>query len=193
MFLDFYEIRDIVAMSLIIGFIFADFFKDFAPRRTRDYGYYSLPYSAKAGFDWDAFGFSVALVAPAIILHELSHKLIALSFGLQATFHTSYFWLFIALLLKLMHFPFIFFVPAFVSIVGNVTPFQSAMIALAGPGMNFILFVISKIMTKHSSKKYLPFWSLSAKVNLFLFIFNMLPIPGFDGLKVYTGLIRTFI
>ncbi len=192
MFLSFGEIMDIVAMSLIIGFIFADFFKDFAPRKTKNYGYYSLPYSAKAGFDWDSFEFSIALVAPAIILHELSHKLVALSFGLQATFHAAYFWLFLALLLKLMRFPFIFFVPAFVSISGGATPFQSAMIALAGPGMNFILFIVSKVMTKHSSRKYMPFWLLSSKINLFLFIFNMLPIPGFDGFKVYAGLIQAF-
>ena len=196
MFMTLGELWDISMMSLIVGFIFADFFSDYTAKiskRKYNYGYYSLPYYQKSGFDWNSFFFSIALVAPAIILHELSHKLVAMSFGLQATFHAAYMWLFLALILKLVKFPFIFFVPAFVSIVGNATPLQSALIALAGPAMNFLLFLISHIMVNHSSYKQKPFWLLSSKINLFLFVFNMLPIPGFDGFKFYLGLIRTFV
>jgi Zn-dependent protease len=29
---------------------------------------------------------------------------------------------------------------------------------------------------------------LTRNINLFLFIFNMIPIPGFDGFTVFTGL-----
>jgi Zn-dependent protease len=34
------------------------------------------------------------------------------------------------------------------------------------------------------------FWHMSRKLNGFLFIFNMLPLPGVDGFKVYTSLFQ---
>ena len=193
------EVFDAVFMSLILGFVFGDFLGRFAPRR-RGRGYYSrfnlgLPYSySHYGFDLEGFKFAVMLVAPAIILHELAHKFVALSFGMQATFYAAYFWLFLALLLKAIKAPFIFFVPAFVSITGSGTYLQYSMIAVAGPLMNLLLYLISNFMARKllvsGRKQELPFWLLSAKINLFLFIFNMLPIPGFDGFKFYYGLLR---
>ena len=42
-------------------------------------------------------------------------------------------------------------------------------------------------------KKFNPALLLTSRINMFLFIFNMLPIPGFDGSKVFTGLIQAFL
>ncbi len=181
----FGELFDIVAMSLIIGFIFSDFFSDYY-HKFKGYAERFPTY----GFDWSSFWFATLLVAPTIILHEFGHKFVALSFGLHATFHAAYVWLLLAVVLKLVGSPFLFFVPAFVSIAGVSTPLQSALIAFAGPGTNLLLYLISKIFIKSSSKKALPYWLLFSKINLFFFIFNMLPIPGFDGFTVYLNLFR---
>ncbi len=130
---------------------------------------------------------SAAIVGPSIILHELGHKFAALSLGLQATFHASYLWLAIGVVLKLVSFPFIFLVPAYVSIIGTATPMEFAWTAFAGPMVNGILFLVCFILLKARS------WSMdttillhaSQNINLFLFVFNLIPIPGFDGAKVW--------
>ena len=183
------ELFDMTAITFILGFIFSSFFSDYY-HHIKSYAW-EVPVS-HYGFDWQAFWFSALLVAPAIILHEMGHKFVAMSFGFQASFHAAYLWLFLALILKLLNFPFIFFVPAYVSFTGNPLPYQSALIAFAGPFVNFLLYLLSQVMIKRASKKQMPYWMLFSKLNLFLFIFNMLPIPGFDGFKVYANLIKLF-
>ena len=85
--------------------------------------------------------------------------------------------------------------PAYVSIgcVSSdcvVSPLSSALIAFAGPFANLLLFLIAKIVLarKHLSLKMRILVHVSKQINLFLFIFNMLPFPPFDGFKVYEGL-----
>ncbi len=178
------EIIDMLIMSAAVGYIFMDIFKkpmdSYEPLR-----YYK-------GFNWNNFLFALMVVAPAIILHELSHKVVALSFGMQATFQAAYFFLGIGLLMKLLNFGFIFFVPAYVSIMGHGTPLEFSIIAFAGPAMNlaiwlFALYILKNVKIKN---KYLPFIYLTKQVNMFLFIFNMIPIPGFDGFKFFSGLMQ---
>jgi len=143
-----------------------------------------------SGFDWHAFWFAAMVTAPAIILHELGHKITALSFGLTAEFHAAYTWLAIGVILKLISFPFIFFVPAYVSIGGNPTVLQQVLTAFAGPCVNLVLFITAYVVLKIANLKNKPFqfWSLTKNINLFLFIFNMLPIPMFDGFTIFSGL-----
>ena len=97
------EIVDMIAMTAIIGFIFKDTFS--APKED----YEPLHYY-KQRFRWDDIRFAIYVVAPAILLHELGHKFTALSFGLHATFQAAYFFLGLGIVLKLLNFPFIFFV-----------------------------------------------------------------------------------
>lgn len=184
MILSFSELIDMVLMTAVVGFIFMDIFKK--PREDYDP---LLHYTA--GFDWNNFLFACLIVAPAIILHELAHKFIALSFGLQATFQAAYLFLGIGLLMKLMRFGFIFFVPAYVSIFGKATTMAFSLVALAGPLMNMVLWLSTSIALKKKlfKKKYNAILFLASRVNMFLFIFNMLPIPGFDGYKFFTGLL----
>ena len=184
MILTFSELIDIVLMTAVVGFIFMDIFKK--PREDYDP---LLHYTA--GFDWNNFLFACLIVAPAIILHELAHKFVAISFGLQATFQAAYLFLGIGLVMKLMRFGFIFFVPAYVSIFGRAAPIEFSIIALAGPLMNLLLWLLTAFMLKKKlfKKKYSAALFLTSKVNMFLFIFNMLPIPGFDGYKFFTGLL----
>ena len=196
------EVLDIVIMSLAIGFIFKDVF---LPRRhallqTKEYdplSRYRGQQKTKSALLNNAFIFAIMVTAPAVILHELGHKFIALSMGLGATFHAAYLWLAIGILLKLMNFGFIFFVPAYVSIGGaGMTPLMHSAVAFAGPAVNLIIFLTVFLLMKNKAfvrryQKYAPVFVLTYKINLFLFIFNMLPIPMFDGWHVYSGIIQT--
>ncbi|MBC8444116.1 site-2 protease family protein, partial [Candidatus Woesearchaeota archaeon] len=42
---------------------------------------------------------------------------------------------------------------------------------------------------KNIKKRYIPFLILTKKINLFLFIFNMLPIPFFDGGHFFSSIL----
>ena len=211
MFFSFSELVDVVVMCLALGFIFKDFFRvhAFNARSVQHKHDPLAQYNGQkklgkfgAKLDFSGFKFAILVTAPAIILHELGHKVVALAYGMQATFHAAYGWLGIGILLKLMNFGFIFFVPAYVSISGRVSPLEHSLIAFAGPAVNLSLFLIclgilkNKDVMKICGKKYkrwIPAIVLTKRINMFLFIFNMLPIPMFDGFKVYEGLVKLFL
>jgi len=174
--LNIQEIFDIIVMTVFIGFIFKDVFRKPA-------ALHYDPISQVKGMDWSSFWFSASIVAPAIIFHEFAHKFVGLYFGLQSTFHAAYFWLFLGLVLKMMNFGFIFFVPAYVTSVGTATHIQFAMLSLAGPLMNLLLWITSASVLKFVKlkHKYIPYLALTSKINMFLFFFNMIPIRPFDG------------
>ncbi len=182
------EILDILIMTGVVGFIFKDIFR--APSSYTPEGIISM-FTRKTS-NMNDFWFSALLVAPAIILHELGHKLTAIAFGLTATFHAAYMFLGLGVLLKLLNFGFIFFVPAYVSIIGQTTPLNYSLIAFMGPFVNLVLWLGSLAFLKYGNIpiKYQRYVGLSLKINMFLFIFNMLPIPGFDGFHVFSGLFR---
>lgn len=183
-----WELFDIVAMSLIVGVIFSSVLKKY--RGHHDYD----PLEAKTGIDWKVLKAAIIITAPAIILHELGHKFVALSFGINATFHAAYAWLGIGLLLALMNTGIIFFVPAYVSIGTGATPLQYSAIAFAGPFVNLLIYLLAVIVMKYKlvGSKKMPLVILTRKINGFLFLFNMIPLGFFDGAKVFQGLIQTF-
>lgn len=166
------EIIDAAIMTIAVGYIFMRSEK----------------------FTWTTLIHSSMMIAPTIILHELGHKFIAMLFGLQATFNAAYGWLAIGVALKVLHSPILLFVPAFVQITCGTTceisPLQSALIAFAGPGVNLVFYLISLCALKNHqmNEKWHTFWIISKQLNLLLFIINMLPIPGVDGLKIYEGI-----
>ena len=172
------EIIRATLLSLILGWLFMDL----------------IPPASRLQAE-KRFWLSVASVAPAVILHELAHKLVALSLGLQATLQVPWLFVLLAVILKLARSPFIFIVPAFVSMQGVLTPFTIFLTALAGPLMNLILAGVFWLLERservsRASYEMLVFIHVSMQINLFLGIFNLLPIPGFDGSKVAYGLIR---
>ncbi len=173
------EILDIFIMTLVVGYVFRDFFP-FYPKKMRFY-------------------FACIVTAPALTLHELAHKFVAILLGLQATFHAAYFWLIIGIILKLFHSPFLFFIPGYVSFdcnpLCNQQPLQTAIIAFSGPFFNLILFAWSALMLKYypiKKKRTRLFFLITKRINIILFCFNMLPIPPFDGYQFFAGLYHAF-
>ena len=187
----FGEIIDLVLMTLFVGYIFSGII----PVRRENYEPLT---HYRRGFDFEGLKFAIMATAPAIILHELAHKFVALGFGLDAVFYAfyrSYFTLMLGIftiISKLTGFGFMFFVPGFVGISGNGTNLQFALTAFAGPLVNLILWLGSWYLIKNKTykKKHYLLLLLTQRINMFLFIFNMLPIPGFDGYKVFSGLIN---
>ncbi len=177
------EIINLLIMSFVIGWIFSDFFKKFSLLE----GTYN-PY-----FDFNSIIKGMLVVAPGIVFHELMHKFTAMAFGASATFHISGFGLFLGVVLKLIGSPFVIFAPGYVGIIGRLLPWQSAIIAFAGPLANLIVWFVSKKMIDIDKPKRRVYWAFSAKINIFLFFFNLLPIPPFDGFQVLSGIVRTII
>ncbi len=192
LFFSIQELIDIVIMIGAVGFIFKDVFavpvkRDFDPLdEFRKFG---------AGFDFERLKLAIMATAPAIALHEMSHKFVSIAIGIPATFHADYVWLAIGVAIKALGFPFIFFVPGYVSSVGG-TPVDRAMIAFAGPFVNLVLWLGAWLLIKAGKikGKYLPVAYATRQINMFLFIFNMLPIPflGTDGWHVVDNAIKIF-
>ncbi|MEK6962841.1 MAG: M50 family metallopeptidase [Nanoarchaeota archaeon] len=189
MLFTFSELIDVLIMSLALGYIFMDAFPQHPRRITEKY------FQQFQGFRWQDFWFACAVTAPSVILHEMGHKFVAMAYGLSATFHAAYTWLLFGIVLKLLNTGLIFFIPGYVSIGNGGTHLQMAFIALAGPIWHLLLWGGSKIAL--NSGKKIPhtirfFLLLLGHINKFLLIFNLLPIPGFDGFSVYLNLYRAF-
>ncbi|HLD05873.1 MAG TPA: M50 family metallopeptidase [Candidatus Nanoarchaeia archaeon] len=185
----FMEIIDAAIMSAAMGYIFMDAFPQHPRRVTSTY------FQQFQGFRWPDFWFACAVTAPSIILHEMGHKFVAMAYGLNATFHAAYSWLMLGIGLKLLNTGLIFFIPGYVSIGPIGSSLQMALIALAGPIWHLLLWGGSKLVL--NSGKKIPhnakfFLMLLGHINGFLLIFNLLPIPGFDGFSVYLNLYRAF-
>jgi len=183
------EILDIVLMTVALGFIFKDYFK----KPTKANEPYD-PIKALTQKDQSSFWLAMLVIAPGIILHEFGHKFVALGFGASATFEAAYTFLLIAVILKLAKSPFLFFVPAYVAWSGTVSHEQVLLIALAGPAVNFFIWLGAHLALKYKKvpTRHISIIMLTRKINGFLAIFNMLPIPFFDGFHVYKQLFIIF-
>jgi len=186
MFITIAEIIDIIIMTFAIGYIFSTFIK-----RQPEEGYDPLKFYEKNPF-WEDLKFGSMIAAPAVVLHELAHKFTAMAFGATATLHAPIGWYLVIILLRMLNFPLIFFVGGYVSHT-PLLPLQSSIVAVAGPLINLILFLlcISLVKFKLINRKYYRMITISGKLNLFLFIFNMLPIPGFDGAHFFSSLLTS--
>lgn len=186
-FITLAEIIDIVIMAVAIGFIFKDVFKHPA-RHAGEYDpLQDDRYKKKKLFD--GLKLSIMIAGPAIVLHELAHKFVAMGFGAEATLHAPYFMYAIVIILKLMRFPLLFIVGGYVAHT-PLSAFPSAMVAVAGPMANFLIWAVISIGGKKKwfSKRYDKILFPMARLNIFLCIFNMLPIPGFDGFHFFSSI-----
>ncbi|MBI2085504.1 MAG: site-2 protease family protein [Candidatus Aenigmarchaeota archaeon] len=165
------EIKDIITASIALIFIFSypEFLSDAS----------ILVVSAMA-------------IATGFVLHELSHRLIANKFGVEARFRIWRNGLIMALLLAVVtNGSFVFAAPGAVVINNFRFSFRQGMrplgkreygiISAAGPVTNLVLALI--FLAIHSIVPLNAF-VYATSINVSLALFNMIPIPPLDGSKV---------
>jgi Zn-dependent protease len=131
---------------------------------------------------------SLISLAPAFLLHEIAHKVVARQYGCWAEFRADPAGLRFGLLLAAV-FGIVFMAPGAVMVAGNTTRTQFGRIALAGPVTNIVLWCLG----------YVAFYLVGGHVGLFdivietwmwgnaiLAAFNMLPFGPLDGRKIKT-------
>jgi Zn-dependent protease len=202
-----------VLMTLILGFLFHDIFRKPVEADADILEHYRKKSYGPLGIEWHDFWWSAAIIAPSIIIHEFGHKFIALAFGLSANFHgacsTAYLatggflnfycgLTLVTIILKIIGFGFLFFVPAFVAVGDGGTHLQYALISFAGPCVNLIFWLAGAYLLKNKKyvrrmkKKHQLYLFFFKQINMFLFILNMIPIPGFDGFNFFYSLFKAF-
>lgn len=187
MFITIREIIDIVIMTFAIGYIFSTFIK-----REPVEGYDPIKFYQKNKF-WEDLKFGAMIAAPAVVLHELAHKFVAMSFGAVATLHAPLGWYLVIIVLRMLNFPLLFFVGGYVTHTG-LPALQSSFVSVAGPLINLVLYLVFMGLIKFRlvHRKHYRLLGISAKLNLFLAVFNMIPIPGFDGYHFFRSLMVYF-
>ncbi len=126
-------------------------------------------------------------LALGFIAHELAHKYVANRYGYFAVYRMWTLGLAFALLIGLASGGgFIFAAPGAVVILSPFfTRRQSGLIGLAGPATNIaIAGCFFPLMYLPGVVSEIGFWGV--RINLWLAFFNLLPIPPFDGEKVFS-------
>jgi Zn-dependent protease len=127
---------------------------------------------------------SFIAVGSGFVLHELMHKFSAERYGYWAEFRM---WVMgIALALITSTLGFIFAAPGATYIQGyNVSARQNGIISLAGPATNVVISILFLLVGLVGSGIVHDIGIIGFPVNLFLALFNMLPVMPLDGAKVF--------
>lgn len=131
-------------------------------------------------------GAALLAVATGFLFHELAHKRVAQKYGCFAEYRMSPQGLLLAVITSFIGF--LFALPGAVVISGRLTLEQYGKISLAGPVTNLVigsaafmtLFALDPEMTL-----VIVVVSIVAFINLWLAVFNLLPIPPLDGSKIF--------
>ena len=132
--------------------------------------------------------FFLVSVGTGFILHELAHKFTANMFGAYARFRM---WtqclIFMFIMAVVMGF--IFAAPGAVYIYERLTRTQNGIVSIAGPVTNVVLALIfmalsAVIGSVDFGGLQMDIWGWAARINIFLALFNMIPIYPLDGSKV---------
>lgn len=178
------EIFYFIILTAVLAYIFSDMFS-VRPKTVYDYIH-------PRKFDFENLKLAALVAAPAVILHELAHKFVAMGFGFNATFELFTLGLILGVFLKLINSPLLIIAPGYVVPAAGLAnfPLEYRLVALAGPLTNLLLWLIAVLIIKFNSKltkKQLIFFHLTKKINIILFIFNMIPFGPLDGAKVLFG------
>jgi len=126
----------------------------------------------------------VFTVGLGFILHELAHRFVARRYGAHATYRAWTVGLILAVVSSM--FGFVFAAPGAVYIYGKrLSHAQDGRIALAGAAANLAL-ALAFILGGSLFVGAKDLFAMGAHVNLFLGLFNLIPMFPMDGAKVYT-------
>jgi Zn-dependent protease len=140
------------------------------------------------GFSID-YKFGIAVLFSAVTAgigflgHELMHKYVAQKYNCWAEFRANDFMLGLMLLFSFMGL--IFAAPGGVYIANHVTTRKNGIISIAGPLTNIVFGVLFAALTFVLPPGLKPLGAYGMFINFWLGFFNMLPLPGIDGSKVW--------
>ncbi|MBC7080633.1 MAG: site-2 protease family protein [Thermoplasmatales archaeon] len=123
--------------------------------------------------------FSFLAVLTAFAFHEIAHKYAGIRYGYWSEYRMFPFGLLLAILFSFLGF--VFAAPGAVQIFGFPTREQSGKISMAGPLSNILVSALFLAISKVTKIELLI---LIASINAFLAIFNLIPIPPLDGIKI---------
>ncbi|MEM4724698.1 MAG: site-2 protease family protein [Candidatus Hadarchaeum sp.] len=153
---------------------------------------YQLKVSITEAFGY-SLGISFLVVLTGFLLHELAHKFTAQKRGAWAEFRIYPFGLILAL--AFAFFGFVFAAPGAVYIQGNMTRRQNGIISLSGPSTNLALGAVFYglwfVSPPLSIAAFVFRWV--SVINLFLAVFNMIPLPPLDGSKIVRWNVPIFV
>ncbi|PWL07541.1 site-2 protease family protein [Methanosphaera cuniculi] len=172
------EIKDLSITIIIITLIFAYLFSD----------------NGSMGLFLILIPLSFIAVGLSFLLHELGHKFAAQKYGFYAEFRKWNLGLLLGVITSF--FGFVFLAPGAVyisSLTGQISYEEDGIISLAGPVINLVLAIIflalGLIIAPYIHTFGMFYISLICaigfNVNAFLAFFNLLPIPMFDGSKIF--------
>lgn len=158
---------------------------------------FSRTYAGELGIN---FLIAILAVLTGFLLHELAHKVLAQRYGCWAEFRASLQGLLLAVLISFTGF--LFAAPGAVFISGNVSPERNGKIGAVGPGTNMavggsitIALFLGGPSFANLDLPYLVYGILYSVgfVNLFLGVFNLIPVPPLDGSKVFAWSVPVWI
>jgi Zn-dependent protease len=127
---------------------------------------------------------SLVAVGSGFVLHELMHKFTAERYGYWAEFRMWLMGIVLALITSTLGF--IFAAPGATYIQAtNISDRQNGIISLAGPLTNVVIAFVFLLVGFVGTGIVGEIGAVGLSVNLFLALFNMLPVMPLDGAKVF--------
>lgn len=172
------ETRDLIIATLVLGFLFSIALKNFEVTTSSSI--------------FVNFITAIAIVAPALILHEIAHKFVAQKYGCKANYALWPIGAVMAVLITLLTGGRVIF--AALGAVMIATTYSTRLgyrfvglsneelgkIAWSGPVVNIAIALFSFFLISFAPL----FFETVIMINLIIALFNMIPFPPLDGSKI---------